>query len=709
MLQPRLVVSIPDASGDGKYYGRYPEGNAPLGLFPNAAPAFLPMRQIYPAPTGTLSNEPHQWAYYKPSTGDSFMWQKRVLVSMGRWPFTYKLMNGPPGMAFGATIWNPLWDGGGNAAYLAGYGVLRWTPNAVVTGQQVWVRVTDQDGNTLDIIWSISTSSDIADPLNPGIFFFLSADFGNDTTGNGSKAAPWLNFQKGWGTSYNSAGATGSAPIGSICVLLESEAMYALPAYSDNSEWSSGLGSNDFFMTNAAKKPNAIIGYPGAQPVIDFSGTTTVPVTGDVTGPAGRIAVDYQSGGFFMQDLVLSGYMGVPPGSGNTSLDAEVRAITFGAQHRLGFQGITWNGAGCGTSSANNASMFWSVGGSPSYGLYLGITGCAENDRQSSGQPNNCAFHQLYNEQEFCIELNSANSPNSDTGECFYLKSDCGYGSLRANFGTFLGCIHGFDCGQSPYNGTNNVDISYNVGVNLLNWVLGLGVGADFTLGSISQIRNSFILTSNGMELAAGLVNGNLTAPYVNGSLPYGDSIPAISTATTGGTIPASTTFYYVVTALGVTGESGTASDQGGTEMTITTGATTNTNTVTVPFLGITGVYDGLDYASGYRVYRGTTSHGENEYVEVAAGSGVLELVDTGNLTWTPGTPPDFGTTSTALSASRIHVTANVIQTPGQRSVPTGATVVNGGGNVFADSDLLDPETGLLLVSNGGSAGAQLT
>ncbi|MGD0124786.1 MAG: hypothetical protein ABSF46_05460 [Terriglobia bacterium] len=83
------------------------------------------------------------------------------------------------------------------------------------------------------------------------------------------------------------------------------------------------------------------------------------------------------------------------------------------------------------------------------------------------------------------------------------------------------------------------------------------------------------------------------------------------TTRTTGGSIHAGTTYYYVVTALGAWGESA------GAELHVTTNSgygSTNTNTNTVSWTAVTG-------ATGYNVYRGTSSGGENVYASVSGGS----------------------------------------------------------------------------------------
>lgn len=125
----------------------------------------------------------------------------------------------------------------------------------------------------------------------------------------------------------------------------------------------------------------------------------------------------------------------------------------------------------------------------------------------------------------------------------------------------------------------------------------------------------------------------------------------AASTSTSGGSgLSASTPYYYVVTALGTTGETVISN-----EKTVTTGlGTTNSNTVN---------WNATYGATGYKVYRGTTSQGENQVVTLG---NVLTLHDVGTATgWTSGTPP---TTNSAVSTSRAAIFSGdkIYTAPGQ-------------------------------------------
>lgn len=748
MTLPRLLVSIPDASPDGNFYGRYPAGNAPVGAsFPNSAPAFLPMRQLYPAPTGVGSNEPHQFAFFDPvaNSAHGFMWQKRVGASFGRWPLTYKLVSGPPGMAFGATTWNPAWDGKGDLAYREGYGVLRWTPTAAISPSSpttVSVDIGDQDGNVLNLSWPIYTAGDITQP--GGLFAFLDADdTSGDSSGTGGFANPWQTMVHALGTSASSSGA---APPGCALVPMQATNAYIFPQTSTN-----------VFSWNAAHKPASIIGIPGSAPTIDFSaGAGVLGTTGVGIVPA--------SAGLLMQDVILENYTNIN----------DFRAFTWNSLNRLIFQGLIWNNAGYGASSNNNASMFYPQGGSPSFGKYCFITGCQENNRQSSSQANNCAFIEAYSNQEMLIELNLANSPDSQVGEAFYMKSDIGLTCVRENAGFFASCGHGFDFGQAPYQGSFSSEISYNVGVGIGNVNVPEIVG--YSWGNLAVRRNNIV--SSGLGLLNQSPSFNMMAPYTgSNTAPFDIAtlVAAISTSPTGGYLSAGTR-YYAVTTIGVTGESSIQSSNGTSEMWITSTGSTSVNTV--PWLDVLGengfkVYFGTAppppgtpagtiVASGGTLPAGTyhvvikaidaegnasaiSAASAGEAVTIADSSieyswaasatavsyqiwyslpgstaydayytsitnsftlaatsgtsatlsaqsrcenqyvevapGVTSLTDNGALSWTAGTPP---ASSTAVSANKFNFDSNLIQNPTQSAVPGGATSAADTGNVFS-------------------------
>lgn len=106
------------------------------------------------------------------------------------------------------------------------------------------------------------------------------------------------------------------------------------------------------------------------------------------------------------------------------------------------------------------------------------------------------------------------------------------------------------------------------------------------------------------------LTGANLAAP-VNGAT--GD----YSTATSGGALSDSTTYYYVVTAVDYNGVESVASSE---TSKATGNSGSNVNTITATWTAVAG-------AQKYRVYRGTSAGAENVVYEV---TGATSYVDTG-------------------------------------------------------------------------------
>lgn len=206
--------------------------------------------------------------------------------------------------------------------------------------------------------------------------------------------------------------------------------------------------------------------------------------------------------------------------------------------------------------------------------------------------------------------------------------------------------------GASP---TGRLAFSSGTGVNILN-VLSTGqVG----IGTITP----------GEKLT--VANGNIAIEAPGVSLA--DSLPQA-----GGSLPAGVYFYKVSTSDGSgvslpTNEVSCASD----------GVTTRTCPVTVASLPAS--------VSSMRVYRGTTSHGQNQYINVAAKGGTsFNFIDDGTLTWTNGTPPstsNYHTVRLNGNGSSIFTGGNVgigTNAPGSLLTVIGSQPNNATGNGVA-------------------------
>jgi hypothetical protein len=150
----------------------------------------------------------------------------------------------------------------------------------------------------------------------------------------------------------------------------------------------------------------------------------------------------------------------------------------------------------------------------------------------------------------------------------------------------------------------------------------------------------------------------------------------APSTATTGGSLAASTTYYFKVVAV-----DGAGSTTPSGEESIETGSSTATNTITLNFsAGTNGTY-----ATSYQIWYGTSSGGENAYYSAA--STATSYVFTA-ASGTSGTIPSSNTT-----ASTINGAANLAFSTQWAT----ATLWSDGANWHA--------TGTAVVSSSGSTG----
>jgi hypothetical protein len=114
------------------------------------------------------------------------------------------------------------------------------------------------------------------------------------------------------------------------------------------------------------------------------------------------------------------------------------------------------------------------------------------------------------------------------------------------------------------------------------------------------------------------------TKPYLGVRMPVPGS--PTSQLLSGGSLTTSTTYYYKVTALD--GDSGETTVSSETSQTTTSGSKK-----------ITVTWSGSAYA--YRLYRGTTSGGQNKYVQVTAAT---TYTDDGTVTFSDGSPPGSNT-----------------------------------------------------------------
>ncbi|HEV2412974.1 MAG TPA: hypothetical protein VGS28_04210 [Candidatus Saccharimonadales bacterium] len=197
----------------------------------------------------------------------------------------------------------------------------------------------------------------------------------------------------------------------------------------------------------------------------------------------------------------------------------------------------------------------------------------------------------------------------------------------------------------------------------------GVQVGMFGSSGQAEFENSTNSLTAFEVENSGG--TSILTGDTTNNRVAFGASETAMSTptglsvgtATSGGSLAATTTYYYKVTAIDSAGGETAASTEA-------SGATTSSNlTLPVTWTAVTG-------ASGYRVYRATTS-GSEVYLTTTLTTG---YTDNGNLVAGTAVAPASNTayTSAALTSNDLQVLVGGMGTPtGQEYVggnlPTGA------------------------------------
>ena len=209
----------------------------------------------------------------------------------------------------------------------------------------------------------------------------------------------------------------------------------------------------------------------------------------------------------------------------------------------------------------------------------------------------------------------------------------------------------------------------------------GTGVGTDYVANvsnSGGAVANTVLRVQGAASQSADLFQTQNNAGTVlsrfdaSGSLVINLGVPptpSITTSTTGGTLPAGT-YYYKITALNAGGSETTPSS----EISITTTGTTSSVAI-----GGTTTFN-VNGASSFRVYRGTTSGGENVYY-TAPGSNGGTFNDT-NGGSTAGAPP---TTSTAKSAYLTASSASLVGgSAGVSSFAVGTAVTAAPGGSFA-------------------------
>ena len=200
-------------------------------------PAVMPPVAIYPRG----DDEVESWARHRWAHPDIEYRIPAAVVQGGAWPFLYELVDGPEGARVGATL---QWEDDRMVAD-DDYGVLRWTPSAADEGQtfDFHVRVTDQEGTTVDVQWTTTVDSTR--------FVFVSPEGSDDALGTIDDP---LETASGW---YLDDPADDSY-LGRLVYFRGGQyAPTGSPANNDN------------FRMESDRKPMTIMGVPGEEVVFD--------------------------------------------------------------------------------------------------------------------------------------------------------------------------------------------------------------------------------------------------------------------------------------------------------------------------------------------------------------------------------------------------------------------------------------------------------
>jgi hypothetical protein len=350
------------------------------GFYPAGhwVPANQSLTLIYPLTDAvTNANARHRWAYY--DGANAVQYQIPIVALGGSYPYVFSVDSASA--ALGITI--------GASFGSTNYGVLTWQPTGTVTSHSVTVTITDQQMNTVQAVFALSTSSATSH------FVFLDAQNGSDS-GAGTYGAPWQTLQKAFGSTYAATG----AGAGAICYL-KPTATYPTSAvkYTDSTD----INSEPLFEMNVTRKPIALIGL-GAQAVLDW------------TSGVYSLALGTSANDFFSAYLNPTGYSNSVPNPkwwGIYSGAGQLRAVDWNC---------TWSNSGYGSAGSDNATGHYAndIGGS--LRSHIALLNFTETNRQSGAPGNNYPGHSLYDCQYWVSDGFTINMPTSTFDSICYAK-----------------------------------------------------------------------------------------------------------------------------------------------------------------------------------------------------------------------------------------------------------------------------------------------
>lgn len=195
------------------------------------------LQVIYPRPDAeTNSYARHRWAY------PGVKYEIPIGVAFGAWPYRYQKISGPEWLDI---EYETLMPDGDTKAMLPGYGILSGTaPEGTHAAETVTVRVTDQTGAFVDVVFSVA--------VDASQFVFLDPVNGNDATATGAIGSP-----------YKEVSALQDALLGQkVCYVRDTTAITNGYAPSPARQ----------FRYGETNEPIAYVGYPGETVVVNCTG-----------------------------------------------------------------------------------------------------------------------------------------------------------------------------------------------------------------------------------------------------------------------------------------------------------------------------------------------------------------------------------------------------------------------------------------------------
>lgn len=397
--------------GGGGGSGFYPAGHW--------LAAKMSMQVIHPRPdsdTGTFATTfaRHRLAFYDGT--NAVPYQVPVAVQGGARPLVWSVITGPSGMTVGG------------AYGTANYGVVTWQPTASIsTGSPttVTIRATDQQLNTIDLTWTVATSSSTTD------FIFVNSVTGNDSTGTGTFALPYATLAKVMGTNTTST----TFPKARIYM-------------SGSLQWPTQTGATaGYFQLDRSKVPIVYMTLPGSSTNID---ATLVQLSDNGSG---------------CSDLYFSGSANSRTAvSGSATAAADTHTFELYNPNRCTWWNVDFQNPinQANGSNTNSTTIFTSNSGIVK--SYYLILGCTETGR-SGAAGNSMLMTSMFSVNNIVFE---ANTISGTAGFGVFFKDSnqnltCAYNSIQllpesTSNGTVLlfGCQH---ANETP----GNLEACYNL------------------------------------------------------------------------------------------------------------------------------------------------------------------------------------------------------------------------------------------------------